>query len=86
MIKEGKIKIEKDQKPRTPEKMQEYVFIETAVMKRSGLESMDWANEYAKKYGGLFEKNEELFLKLYKENPEELYALIKVALEIGGEN
>lgn len=83
MLKEGKIKIEKDQEPRTPERMREYVSIEIAVMKRSGLESMDWTKEYAKKYGDLFEENKDLFLGLYEKNPEELYALIKIALEIG---
>ena len=78
--KKEKNKFEKPE--RSHEEMAIYTAIEMAVMKRSNLEIKEWVDHYAKDFEPLFNANREQFLKLYKENPEELYVLIKSALEV----
>ncbi len=67
---------------RSTEEFKIYIAIETEVMKRSNLEHLEWTQHYADDFGKVFDSNKENFLKLYKENPEELYALIRAILEI----
>ena len=51
-------------------------------MKRSNMKHEEWGEHYADDFRELFSKNKEQFLELYKKDPKELYALIRVALEI----
>ena len=67
---------------RSAEEMKIYTAIEIGVMKRSNLEPIRWAEHYAEDFEYLFKANKEQFLELYKKDPEELYALIRVTLEI----
>lgn len=43
--------------------------------------AFDWIKLYGENYRKLWDKNREQFLKLEKENPEELYGLIAQILE-----
>ena len=67
---------------RSAEELKIYVAIEIEAMRRSNFEHLEWVEHYADNFGKLFDDNKEQFLKLYKENPEELYALIRAILEI----
>lgn len=63
------------------------VKIECELMKRSLMdqnsneEKLGWINRYAKEYRGLFDANKEQFIKMYSEEPDALYALLKTVLE-----
>ncbi len=63
--------------------------IECELMKRSladepsNEEKLKWIKDHSKEYRELFNANRKEFIKMYKEEPEALYALLKNILETG---
>ncbi len=54
--------------------------IQVELMRRSGLDEIEWIEKNSKEVRELFNDNKEQFLEIYNQDPSELYALIEMAL------
>lgn len=72
----------------SPEEQQIRIQIERELMNRSSIkDTQEWVSRYGKAYADLFnnEENKASFLKMFQEEPEALYALLRQVLGEDGE-
>lgn len=70
---------ERDRKEDSPARAA--ILIQEELIQRSGTDPLLWINKHSAEFRKLFESNEEQFMHLYREQPEELYAMLEKTLE-----
>ncbi|GEM_PF-5810321 len=54
--------------------------IQIELMKRSKIDEIEWIEKNSKEIREFFNANKSQFLEIYKQDPNELYALLEMAL------
>lgn len=81
--KNEKREVKKEEVVFSPEEQQIRIQIERELMRRSSVkDNQEWVDRYGKAYADLFnnEENKASFLKMFQEEPEALYALLRQVL------